>query len=119
MPDDLEGLRVLLELLGPAKEASISDVDDDAVVTPELPCGVPNCHGSAVFRCETGFRYCARHARSHGEFHEKHQFSLMRKISAKTRADAQETISDRIREAAYGDSNELKRDSVEEKPLVP
>lgn len=77
-PEEPSGLDVLRSLLQAIRgyhpvEASSREPFLDS----DVSCQVAGCDGPAVFRCSSGWRFCATHARLHGWRGERHTFELM------------------------------------------
>lgn len=110
MAEDPDGLVVLRKLLSGLQEIPTGDHGYEDSSTRDYPCGVPGCSRPAVFRCDAGFRYCAHDAKSHGEHHAKHEFSLITSTSSNVRKDAATIIRGRIAATAL----ENARDSPDD-----
>ena len=73
------------------------------VIADNVRCKVPGCKTSAIFRCSSGWRYCADHVRVHGPgMLERHSFDVIRTARPQEVADAGVTLQRRAEARDYG-----------------
>ncbi len=96
MPDQ-SGLEVLTALLSVLDGVVLpTETDDEETLPPDIPCQVPHCTRSGIFRCSLGWRYCADHVGRHGAWGNPHTFSLDLMVRRKEIDSARATVIDRI-----------------------
>jgi hypothetical protein len=53
------------------------DAGPESALRADVDCQIPDCSSPAIFRCSSGFRYCAKHVHNHGAWGHPHDFGPM------------------------------------------
>jgi hypothetical protein len=96
--DELAGEELLNLLLSKVRGwQKLPGAESIHVLEADVRCRVPGCQGSAIFRCTTGWRYCAKHVRVHGpDRQDRHAFDIITSSRPKDVREAEETLAHRI-----------------------
>jgi hypothetical protein len=93
-PSGLDVLRSLLQSIKGYKPVEASE--SEPVLPSDVSCQVAGCYAPSVFRCSSGWRFCAKHAKLHGWRGERHTFELMATRTLDEIRAAEAVVQDRI-----------------------
>lgn len=101
--DDEAGEQLLALLLEKVRGFTpLPGAEQVHTIADNVRCRVPGCTVAAIFRCSSGWRYCAKHVRVHGPLLGRHSVEIIRSSRAKDVSDAGITLERRSQARDFG-----------------